>query len=44
MADGRVQYTYEVIQSLVIYIDTYVEQVDFHVMNLCTTDVILCYP
>ena len=29
------------VHSLAIYIDTYVEQVDFHVMNLCTTDVIL---
>ena len=44
LADGRVQYINGAIHSLGISIDTYVEEVDFHVMNLCTTDVILGYP
>ena len=33
-----------VIHSLGISIDTYVEEIDFHVMNLSTTNVILGYP
>ena len=44
LAEGRVQYINRVIHSLGISIDTYIEEVDFHVMNLCTTDVILGYP
>ena len=44
LADGRVQYINGAIHSLGISIDTYVEEVDFHVMNLSTTDVILGYP
>ena len=43
-ADGRVRYINDVIHSLAIYIDTYVEQVDFHVMNLYTIDILLGYP
>ena len=44
LVDGRVQYINGVIHSLGISIDTYIEEVDFHVMNLSTTDVILGYP
>ena len=44
LAHGRVQYINGAIHSLGISIDTSIEEVDFHVMNLCTTDVILGYP
>ena len=40
-ADGRVQYINGVVYLLGISIDTYVEEVDFHVMNLCTTNVVV---
>ena len=43
-ADGRVRYINDVIHSLAIYIDTYKEQLDFHLINLYTTNVILGYP
>ena len=44
LADGRVQYMINgVIHSLGISIDTYIEEVEFHVMNLCTIDIILGY-
>ena len=35
-ADGRVQYINGAIHSLGISMDTYIEEVDFHVMNLST--------
>ena len=44
LADARVQCINGMIHSFEIYIDTYIEQVDFHVMNLCTTDVTVGYP
>ena len=44
LADGRIQYINRVIHSLGISIDTYVEEIDFHALNLCTTNVILGYP
>ena len=44
LADGRVQYINGAIHSLGVSIETYVEEVNFHVMNLCTTAVILGYP
>ena len=44
LANGRLQYINGAIHSLGISIDTYIEEVDFHVMNLCTTDAILGYP
>ena len=42
--DGIVQYINDVIHSLEIHINTYVEKVDFHAINLHTTDVIVGYP
>ena len=44
LADGRVHYINGAIHLLGISIDTYVEEIDFHVMNLCNIDVILGYP
>ena len=44
LAYGSAQYINGAIHSLGISIDTYVEEVDFHVMNLCTIDVTLGYP
>ncbi len=44
LADGGIQYINGAIHELPIHIDTYVESVDFHVMSLRSTDVILGYP
>ena len=44
MADRRVQYINGAIHSFGISIDTYIEEVDFHVMNLCTIDIMSGYP
>ena len=44
LADGGVQYINGEIHQLLIHIDTYVEKLNFHVMNLRSTYVILRYP
>ena len=44
LADGGIQYINEQIHDLQIHIDTYEENLDFDVMSLRSTDVVLGYP